>query len=423
MARSGTFVAPAGFRDSPARALGQGEVVDSTYMIRDELVRTDTGVVFEARDMLLERLVAFKLAWRDPGTPPLLAEARRCAAVNDPCAVQVHRIGHHNGAEYAVAERVAGDLLHTLIAEPLLPDAYLARLRTLVGAVTRAHEAGIAVGEISGATVLAIPDDGRMVLGRLSLSQVPAFGRHGRVLAPEVARGEVDPADPAAAEAIDLYGLGCVAIELACGKPPFSSSNSEHELRDHVESAPPRLADLRTDLPVELSDLVEWLLAKQPAARPRSARDVLAQLDTIRERVASSTRTVRVQIVDDDTSRARWLWSLARRGHAGALIEVASEGTDAAHKLVRDMPDVLIIHGALRGVMNASELCTYWRSHEGSGTVYVIGDVPARDRPALTEAQVRFIPDDARLADSILDVVRAAANDSPRRRRRSRVTG
>ena len=43
--------------------------------------RTDTGVVFEARDMLMDRLVAIKLAWRDPGTPSLILEARRCAAV------------------------------------------------------------------------------------------------------------------------------------------------------------------------------------------------------------------------------------------------------------------------------------------------------------------------------------------------------
>src|SRR6266850_3003089 len=103
MVRSGSFVVPAGFRDSQTRALTAGEVVDSTYTIQDEIARTDTGVVFEARDMLLDRPVALKLAWRDPGTPSLLAEARRCAAVRDPCAVQVHRIGHVHSAEYAVA--------------------------------------------------------------------------------------------------------------------------------------------------------------------------------------------------------------------------------------------------------------------------------------------------------------------------------
>ena len=89
----GAFAAPAGFRDSPQRPIASGEVVASTYAIREEVARTDTGVVYDARDMLLDRPVAVKLAWRDPGIPSLLAEARRCAAVRDPCAVQVHGMG------------------------------------------------------------------------------------------------------------------------------------------------------------------------------------------------------------------------------------------------------------------------------------------------------------------------------------------
>ena len=128
-----------------------------------------------------------------------------------------------------------------------------------------------------------------MVLDRLSLSQVPAFGPHGQILAPEVVRGEVSASDPAAAEAIDLYGLGCIAIELARGAPPFADEDPAIELRGHVNDPPPRLADLRPDLPGELTDLVEWLLAKIPDGRPRSARDVLAQVDAITERIGTAT--------------------------------------------------------------------------------------------------------------------------------------
>jgi len=74
---SGTFSAPAGYRDSPARPLSAGEVVASAYAIRDELGRTDTGIVFDARDMVLDREVALKLAWRDPGTPALSTSVTR----------------------------------------------------------------------------------------------------------------------------------------------------------------------------------------------------------------------------------------------------------------------------------------------------------------------------------------------------------
>ena len=174
------------------------ELVASTYRILGEIARTDTGTVFEAHDALLDRLVALKLATREHGRPSLVVEARRCAAVRDPCSVQIHGMGLHDGAEYAIPERVAGRLLRDELDRTLPVDVYLARLRKLTAAVARAHEAGIAIGDISGATVLLMPED-RLVLGRLSLSQVPAYGPHGQILAPEVVRGDVQKNDIGAA--------------------------------------------------------------------------------------------------------------------------------------------------------------------------------------------------------------------------------
>jgi CheY-like chemotaxis protein len=406
MAGTSSFAPPAGFRDSAQHALAPGEVVASTYRIVGEIARTDDGAVFEAHDMLLERPVALKVAWRDPGTPSLIAEARRCAAVLDPCATQIHGMGNHNGVEYAVGERVIGHLLRDELEEPLAPAVYLSRLRTIVSAVARAHEAGIAVGDISGDTVLVCPEQhGRLVLGRLSLSQVPAFGPDGPILAPEVVSGEVAADDPAAAEAIDLYSLGRVALELAGGE---------------LGQPPPRIADIRSDLPGELSDLVDWLLAKQPSARPRSAADVLAQIDAMLERIGSAVRPLRVLVVDDDTARARWLWSLGRRAHAAALVETAGEGTDAAHKLNRDMPDLVFIDAQLRGVMNALELCMYARGIDALGDteLVLIGDVSDKDRALLRGAHVTFLADDPKLSSTFLDRVRAGVTE---RRRAGRI--
>ena len=421
----GAFAAPAGYRDSPQRPVASGEVVASTYSIHDEVARTDTGVVFAAHDMLLDRPVVVKLAWRDPGLPSLLAEARRCAAVRDPCAVQVHGMGVHNGLEYVIAERVEGTLLRDELAKQLPEERYLERLRTLVAAVACAHEAGIAVGDISGSTVL-VGGDGRLVLGRLSLSQVPAFGPHGQILAPEVVRGAVSASDSAAAEAIDLYGLGCVAIELASGAPPFANADPQIELRGHRDAPPPRIADVRPDLPAELSDLVDWLLAKEPAGRPSSAGDVLAQLDAIIDRLGNRLRPVRVLIVDDDTARARWLWSLARRAHPAAMVEIANEGTEAAHKLNRDQPDLVFVDAALRGVMNALELCMYARGLEDTarGELCLIGEVSDRDRAPFDAANVPFLPDDGDLPNAILERVRRAVAVRPRARKpRTTISG
>ncbi|HEX7837381.1 MAG TPA: hypothetical protein VF469_07960 [Kofleriaceae bacterium] len=425
MRQSGSFQAPPGFRDSPTRALNQGEVVASAYTIRSEIARTDTGVVYEARDMMIDRLVALKLAWRDPGTPSLIVEARRCAAVHDPCAVAIHGVGHHQGTEYVVGERVTGRLLTELVLPPLAPHEHLAKFRQLVTAVARVHEAGIALGDISGATVL-IDGAGRIVLGRLSLSQVPAFGPRGRILAPEVLRGDVEASDPSAAAAIDLYGLGCVAFEMARGQPPFVDADREAELRGHALEPAPRLTAIRPDLPGELSDLVEWLLEKLPLARPRSARDVLAQVEAIIDRLGTTLRSLRVLVVDDDAPRGRWLWSLVRRGYAAAQVELASEGTHAAHKLSRDLPDLVFVSAALRGVMNAYELCMYARGLESEHPpqLALVGEIAERDRALFSGAGVPCLPDDFGLGSAVLELVRSAAREPPRRRRpRSTVSG
>jgi serine/threonine-protein kinase len=398
--------------------LVHGDLVGASYTIREEVARDDSGIVYEAKDMLLDRLVAIKLN-PDPSQPSMIFEARRCGAVRDECAAAIYSMGNHQGAEYIVGERVTGTLLATILeGAQLTPDEYLAKLRKLTAAVARAHDAGIAIGDISGATVL-VGADGRLVLGRLSLSQVPSLGPTGEIVAPEVVRGEAVMTNAAAAKRIDLYALGCIAIEMACGEPPFRDEDHERELKGHAHDPPPRLADLRTDLPGDLSDLVEWMLSKHASQRPPSAHEVLAQIDAIRERVGSATRTLRVLIVDDDTARARWLWSLARRAHSAAHVEIASEGTDAAHKLNRDHPDLVFIDGALRGVMNALELVMYIRGLESehSAQLVAIGAASSRDKSVFDAVSVPFIEDDESLATSVLDRVRAMVQTPPRRRK------
>jgi serine/threonine-protein kinase len=432
MSRSGRFQAPPGFRDSPHPAVNPGDVVASAYTVRCEVARTDTGVVYEARDLIVERPVALKLAWRDPGTPSLVAEARRCAQVRAPCAVAIHGIGNHHGIELVVAERVTGVLLREVLRRPQPPEAYLARLRSVIAAVTRAHEHGIAIGDLSAETILLthlidnrVDRDIRVVLGRLSLSQVPAHGPVGQILAPEVVSGDALPGDPEAAEAIDLYGLGCLAIELACGAPPFQSDDRQEELRGHELLPPPRLAELRPELPGEASDLVEWLLAKQPAGRPPSAADVLAQLDALIERLGATARSLRVLVVVEDTARARWLRSLARRAHAGAIVEIASEGTDAAHKLHRDRPDLVLVDAALRGVMNALELCMYVRgiAADDQPELVLVGDLAERERALFDSAAVTALPESPALPSEIIDHVRRLAAGERRRRKPTTVIG
>jgi len=196
-----------------------GDLVGGCYTVRDVIAQVEDGVVVEAKDTLLDRLVAIKFG--SPEAQPLMFDARRVAQVRDPCAAAILNMGHHRGVEYVVGERLQGTLLKDMLDARLPADEYMAKLRGVTAAVARAHAAGITLGDVSGHTVLVGPD-GRLVLGRLSLSQVPSLGPARQILAPEVIRGEAHGMNPAAAARIDLYALGCVAIELARGVPPFA---------------------------------------------------------------------------------------------------------------------------------------------------------------------------------------------------------
>ncbi len=236
-------------------------MVSSAYQIRQPVARTDTGQVFEAWDMLVERPVALKVAWRDPGASPILPEARRAAAVLDPIAVGIYAIGNHRGVEVAIAERVTGRTVADLAGAYLTsgavmpgPDVLEILLRAARG-VAAAHAAQVICGEISGETVLVAPGR-RVVIGSLSLSQVPSFGAAKVVWAPELVTKARSPSEPGVQAAVDVYGLGCLAIELASCRAAFLGDSLKATLFGHVHHRPPSLAEIRPDLPVELGDLV-----------------------------------------------------------------------------------------------------------------------------------------------------------------------
>ena len=425
-----TFQAPPGFREASQPSLGSDEVVSSAYHVRREMVRTDTGAVYEAWDMLLERPVALKLAWRDPGSPSLIAEARRCAAVADPAAVATYGVGNHRGVEYVVAERVEGVTLrqhvtsHVSAGDIVSPAQVLELMLRVARGVAASHRARIALGEVSGETALVTPA-GRVVLGRLSLSQVPSVGADEACWAPEAITGQKNPSDPAAAAGIDLYGLGCVAVELATGHPPFRGDNVKATLFGHVHTRPPVLSEVRTDLPVELADLVVELLAKVPAARPPSAEVVVAQLEAIAERAAATRRTLRVLVVDHDQDRVRDLWSVIRRAHARATVDAATDGNDATQKLRRDRPDVVIVDTRLRGPMNALELFMYMNGLEearGTALVAVADQLDPRDAAVFTQMGVgTTLVRDARFHEVCGALIRRLAA-APRHGRAQRIT-
>ena len=89
-------------------------------------------------------------------------------------------------------------------------------------------------------------------------------------MAPEQAAG-----DPATDHRADIYAFGCMAYELLAGRPPFAGLPPHKLLVAHMGETPKPVAELRTDCPPALASLVMQCLAKDPAARPASASELL----------------------------------------------------------------------------------------------------------------------------------------------------
>jgi serine/threonine protein kinase len=90
-------------------------------------------------------------------------------------------------------------------------------------------------------------------------------------MAPEQIRRR--PADARA----DIYSFGCVLFELVAHRPPFSAPNPDELLSKHLRTTPPFLQSTNNRVTVEFSNLVQKMMAKDPAKRPASIRDFLVE--------------------------------------------------------------------------------------------------------------------------------------------------
>jgi hypothetical protein len=251
------------------------------------------GEVYRATDSVLGRTVAIKmLAERHAQntdvhtrfTREALAAAQLSA---HPHVVTVFDVGEHDGRPFIVMEYLdGGSVYDRLRLGPVEPERALAWLGQAAGGIDAAHERGIVHRDVKPANLLLDERDNVHVtdFGIASAKGLDTLTLPGTVLgttgylAPEQAKGE-----PATA-ASDRYALGVVAFELLTGRRPFAADTPVTEAFAHINAAVPSAERITPELPAGVDAALRRALAKEPAERPATATELVADLrDAFRE--------------------------------------------------------------------------------------------------------------------------------------------
>jgi len=279
------------------RAMLESAQTLGSYRLVERIGAGGMGEVWRAEHAHLRRPAAVKLihstsskSAQEQANERFRREAGATARLRSPHTVELYDFGVNEAGDlYYVMEHLDGVDLHTLVAQsgPLAAERVVYLLIQACHSLMEAHEAGLVHRDIKPANLFVCrygPDhDFLKVLdfGMVRGGGDPTVTEPGAVpgtpatLSPEQLRGTVD-------QRSDLYALGCTAFYLLTGRHVFTS-RVPALLMDHVSTPPlPPSTVTHNPIPAELEALVLILLAKDPAQRYQSARELRAALQALR---------------------------------------------------------------------------------------------------------------------------------------------
>jgi serine/threonine-protein kinase len=266
------------------------------FEIRREIGRGTMGVVYEAQDPVLGRTVALKViglavagasSERSAFEQRFLAEARIAARLSHPGIVVIHDVGRDAGTGnlYMALEYLQGRTLEDLISggRTLEWRETLRILARVAVALHHAHAQGVVHRDVKPANIMLL-DSGdpkimdfgiaKLVVEGHATSTGQLFGTP-LYMAPEQARGEAVDART------DIFSLGAIAYSLLTGRRAFQASSIPTIIARVLHHDPPPLSAVAPGLPPDLDDLVARAMAKAPADRYPTAKDLAEDAEDI----------------------------------------------------------------------------------------------------------------------------------------------
>ncbi len=264
-----------------------------------ELVtRGGMGIVFKARDSVLDRPVAVKVlarSWQISADDRARAEreALLLARLDHPNIIRILNAGNADGLPYLVMEWVAGETLWSRIKRGTLLSREAARIgRDLARALEALHLLGIVHRDIKPENILlapgptpADPCTPKLIDFGLArpddpaghLTQVSAVMGTPSYMAPE--QTGLDPLLGPVGPLTDLHGIGGTLLAMLTGSPPYDGPTAADMLRRSALGTTKSLRRLMPGVPADLRTIVEKCLEREPRRRYASARDLADDLD------------------------------------------------------------------------------------------------------------------------------------------------
>jgi serine/threonine protein kinase len=299
------------------------------YCFLETLGSGGMGIIYKARQMMLNKLVAIKMVRRQLASPDafmrFLFEGRASAMLTHPYIIRVHDFGTTDaGRPYLVMDFVDGKTLSELFTSEgrLSIGRFLQLFSQVCEAMSHAHDKGVLHRDIKPTNIMVVNnhlgqeeirvmDFGIAKLIGNSDSPIESMTKFGTAIgsplymSPEQAHGSMVDARS------DIYSLGCVMYEALSGNPPFRGKTNVLTLFKHLNEnpAPISIMSVPADVESRITAMIFCMINKNPDLRYQSMADLDAEITAIIALLSAKTRALFAEPVGQRPVSLRRRWT------------------------------------------------------------------------------------------------------------------